>query len=446
MDILWINKYKPTHINEITINLNKINEIKLWLKSFYNKNNTISSILISGNHGIGKNITIELLLKSLNYKIKLLSSSNFKKKIVIKNIIDSYRHPSEKYIESNHVEHMALVIEIIECVTLTSEKECILELCKLNSKNKILPIIFISTNQHSKLISDIKKNSHIYYFNDPSYNDLQKIVYTIINNENIQIKDINIINLIIKYSQNDIRKLIYLLQDLYLTYAHNLITLQKFNIFLNYSHKKNIEIGLYNATNELLNNYKSINKCMELYEFEKVLLPLMIYENYHLYVFNNNFNNIKQLDISRKICDSISKGDVIETNIYSDQNWSNQSIHGLYTICDTSYNINILNNNNNNNNNTNKLEFSADLNKTSLKNINKKNIINIQNILSNNSIDDIIYINKIIYTLIDKNKIKEAYEICKDYSINIKYLEILIKIDKTNKKLSITPKIKKLFC
>ena len=42
--------------------------------------------------------------------------------------------------------------------------------------------------------------------------------------------------------------------------------------------------------------------------------------------------------------------------------------------------------------------------------------------------------------------IKEAYQLCKDYPIDIKHLEIIIKIDKTNNKLIMTPKTKKLFC
>ena len=444
VDILWIQKYEPKTIKDIIINIDKLNSIKTWLDNF-NNDNYPGSIIITGNHGVGKNISINILLKTLGYNIKLLSSNNVKNKKTIKDIIDSCKSNKNVYniLINNNSNKYALIIDNTETISLSSEKDCLLELLKLNDKEKILPIIFISNNNHSKLISDIKKNSTEYLFNNPTYNELLIIFNKIVSNEKMNIKDPKIINSIIRYSQNDIRRLIFILQDLYFTYEKNDITVERLQKYFNHSQKKDIEIGLYEATSEILNNYKSINKCMEFYETEKVLLPLMIYENYHKLIFNKKDNNIlEQLKISNKVSDSISKGDVIETNIYTDQNWINQCIHGFYTICDTSYNINTLINKNQ----SYSLDFSADLNKTSLKNINRKNIINLQSIFLNKSLDDMLYINKLIYALIKKKKFKEAYAICKDYPVDIKYLEIIIKIDKTIDKLVITPKMKKLLC
>ena len=41
-----------------------------------------------------------------------------------------------------------------------------------------------------------------------------------------------------------------------------------------------------------------------------------------------------------KVSDSISRGDDIETSIYTDQNWYLQNIHGFYTCLNTSFWIN----------------------------------------------------------------------------------------------------------
>jgi hypothetical protein len=46
------------------------------------------------------------------------------------------------------------------------------------------------------------------------------------------------------------------------------------------------------------------------------------------------------------------------------------------------------------------MKFSSDLNQTSLKNINRKQITNLQKILPNKTMLDIININKIIYNLV----------------------------------------------
>ena len=70
-----------------------------------------------------------------------------------------------------------------------------------------------------------------------------------------------------------------------------------------------------------------------------------------------------------KISDSISRGDNIETSIYTDQNWYLQNIHGFYSCLNTSYWINKFNDKDIDQGS---IKFSSDLNKTSLKNINKK--------------------------------------------------------------------------
>mgnify|MGYP000651294309 CR=1 FL=1 len=43
--------------------------------------------------------------------------------------------------------------------------------------------------------------------------------------------------------------------------------------------EKDIDINLFEATNVLLYNYKSIDDCLRYYEAEKVLLPLMVHQN-----------------------------------------------------------------------------------------------------------------------------------------------------------------------
>jgi DNA polymerase III delta prime subunit len=451
--ILWTEKYEPKSISELVINKDKIIKIKNWLINFSSPNEP-STIIVYGSHGIGKNVSLNILLQELKYDTKTLSSNSIKNRKIINEILNSCQKTQNIYnilTNNNITNKYALIIDDTETITLTSEKDSLLELCKYNDKNKIMPIIFISNNQHSKLISDIKKACTEYEFNKPNFNELLHIFNNITQKENIKIINVKVINSIIKYAQNDIRRLIFILQDLYLTYGQNEITVEKLQNYFNFSHKKDIDIGLYEATKEVLDNYKSINTLLDLYETEKVLLPLMIYENYHKNMYARNIINkdnilLKQLDISRRICNSISKGDVIETNIYTDQNWMNQSIHGFYTICDCSYTINNMLGNENKPIPNYNLNFSADLNKTSLKNINKKNIINLQSIILNKSLDDILYINKLIYKLINNGKIKEAHKLCKDYSIDIKFLEIIIKIDKNNDKLIISQKTKKIFC
>ena len=113
-------------------------------------------------------------------------------------------------------------------------------------------------------------------------------------------------------------------------------------IVVNSNKKKNQEISLFDATRFALEKYSSFSELQTLYMNEKVLLPLMIHENYINFMFSNYNcrNNDVYIKIMKDVSNSISWGDVIETSIYTDQNWFLQeNIHAFYTTINTSYNL-----------------------------------------------------------------------------------------------------------
>ena len=211
-------------------------------------------------------------------------------------------------------------------------------------------------------------------------------------------------------------------------YKGKCLNQKRLNKFFDNSKIKNIEIGLFDSTIELLNK-NSYDRILKLYRSEKVLLPLMIHENYQNKLKLNSENNLKDVlyKIS-KISDSISQGDNIETSIYTDQNWYLQNIHGFYTCVNSSFWIN-----KNNDIKCNNVKFSSDLNKTSLKNINKKNINNLLKVINKKSISEILILTKISNFLIKNKREKELIDILKNYNkdISIKEIELCLKIDKT---------------
>src|SRR6202012_5095261 len=97
------------------------------------------------------------------------------------------------------------------------------------------------------------------------------------------------------------------------------------------------------------------------------------------------------MNITKNVSETLSFGDIIENHIYGDQNWEMQEIHGIITCGLSSYYINTLKDKPE----TTLLNFASDLNKTSIKNINKKNIVNADEYFKNKSIEDYIYMNAI---------------------------------------------------
>jgi hypothetical protein len=305
-----------------------------------------------------------------------------------------------------------------------------MDIYKENNKLKSFPLIFISNNQHSKLLNDLKKGCHEIIFTNPSNIELKYLINKISVNENITFESDILIDKLIKFAQNDIRRLINLLQEL--SYHNYKITEININEFIEKSREKNIDVGLFDSTEKILNNYLDYETIIKLYESEKVLLPLMIHENYLKKILNKSKDTWQNIIYNIvKVSDSISRGDNIETSIYTDQNWYLQNIHGFYTCLNTSYWIN--KNNTHTRIKNDEIKFSSDLNKTSLKNINRKNIVNLSKIINNKSNQEILMLNKICNHLIDQNNEIELIKILNGYGkeISIKELELCLKIDKT---------------
>lgn len=433
MNNIFITKYIPKEPSDIIGNKDNIDFIQNWLYTF--KNSAFSSIIISGHHGVGKSITIKTILKHLNYDVQYLYSYNLKN---IKKINELINMNSYCFENNNK---FAVIIDDFDRITLTSKKNLIFQLFKENQDKKFFPIIFLTNEQHSKLVSNIKKSCPELKFQFPEINELISYVTKICKNENIKIKDESLIIDIIKYSQLDIRKLLLILEDLKLTYNDKEINDKEWSYYILSSKRKNINIGLYESTRKIFDRYTNIPKSIELYETEKVLLPLMIFENYAKNLLQRQVPSNKEFyEIMYKISDSISIGDNLETNIYTDQNWYLQNLHGFYTCVETSYYINKYPRKNSN---VYSLSFSTDLNKTSLKNINKRNINNIQNLLENKNLTDIMYLNKIINNNISNNKYGFIKKFIKNYNLSNKHIELFNKIDKSLEKIKFNNKIKK---
>jgi DNA polymerase III delta prime subunit len=454
---LWINKYKPHDISQIIGNSEQIKKFKEWLMNL--SQNKSQGIIISGNQGLGKTLTIKLILEQLNYIVRIINPNEIKDHRILDDFYDYYNFVNSIYskIQFNDMKNkkIVLIFDETENITLTSEKKYIMDIYKENNKNKSFPLIFISNNQHSKLLNDLKKGCMEIVFNCPSNDELKGLIKKISVKENIVWENDKLINKLIELSQNDIRRLINIFQELSYHMIHSSInnnmkwqiTDSIMNEFANKSRDKNIDIGLFDSTGRILNNYLDYDTIMKLYESEKVLLPLMIHENYLKKILNktkDSWPNI--IGNIVKISDSLSRGDNIETSIYTDQNWYLQNIHGFYTCLNTPYWINKKTNSHSNYKiEPENIKFSSDLNKTSLKNINRKNIINLSKIVNNKTNVEILMLNKICNHLIQTNKEDELIKILNGYNkdITIKEVELCLKIDKTTEFNTLASKDKK---
>jgi DNA polymerase III delta prime subunit len=424
INISWAHKYMPKTYDDIIMNKNVLNSIKKWI---INDSCTIKSIMVIGPHGSAKNSSLKIMLNSIKYDSITLSSNNIKNKQTIYDTINSYkRKKNMPFVNVNNDRKLALIICDTETINLTNKKNNLLEICKLNDVIDV-PIIFIANAQKGKFITSMQKICPTYEFMRPNKNEIMQIIIKIMTNENIKVCEQKIIDIIIDMAQYDIRRLIHILQDICLTFTgtgtgknETIITLQQIQQYLSYFQKKDIEIPVFDATRLILNNYRTINQYMNLYEANKTTLPLTCHENYYRKIFAATKSLhmskkdpanmlLNQLKMCSQITNASSIGDNIETNIYIDQNWINQNIHGLYTVVNISQIINSSIDKLFTSETPQQQKYvkeadyeichSLDLHKTSLKNINRKQLLAIKSYMPNKNLTDILYINKIIYDL-----------------------------------------------
>jgi hypothetical protein len=195
------------------------------------------------------------------------------------------------------------------------------------------------------------------------------------------------------------------LDELKVNYQNSKIDIGTLENFMDIMKKKDRDFDLYKSTEEMLIDYRDIDTCLELYDTEKVLMPLMIHENYYKFIKKEEYG---------RVLENLSKGDILENYIYGEQNWDLLEIHGLISCVIPSYYINKYSNGkktvftqkiiNGNVTKVSDLVFAADLNRTSVKKMNKKNINktnetitkNSRKNIRNKSIDEFIYMGEIM--------------------------------------------------
>jgi len=451
----FLKKYIPCKTSELIGNKTQVTNIKEWLKN-YDENKLMylskkkkgknrkfisndikkmkSCILLTGNHGIGKTIAIDVILKELDYvKIPI---DVFK--IKSKDEIIYFLENTEKRIKFNFMltkkkQKHVIVIDNIESIVSPIGTKSITYLTKYNNNRWVIPIIFIASRKHKKVTTLIKKEALEYKFVDPPIHELFKLTNKICDKEHIIINNICKEKLII-HSNSDIRKLIMILNDIKNTLKSNVkIDEEYINNYIENTKSKIKDSDLFQKARSLCSNYKSIENCLNIYYSDKVSLPLMMQKNY--------YKNVKQGSNKLKICAEIAsylaKGDVIEDYIYSNQNWDLYDIHGFYTCVIPSYLVS------HNKNYFVSTELPDDFNRTSITSINKKNISNATTNKETYDIFDLININTLLTEFIVDDKLDLCADVIKTLKLTYDQFESILKLNKINYKKIINNKIKK---
>lgn len=276
----------------------------------------------------------------------------------------------------------------------------------------------------------------------PETNDMLKLLERICLGEGMILEDEKVALEIVLHSQNDYKKLIVELGEILRLFDEKVIKYDSLKKYFEFIEQKDVDRSIYDNTGCLFSHYDNINSILKMFENNKTNMPLMVHQNHFTVTteYIKDKSNTAILELSADIAGRIAEGDVIDNHIYSEQNWSLQETHGFYTCIYPSFKLN-------KNINTKKLEndskypyykpvfspkYPKDLNRTSTRCINYKNVKFANEYFHDMTIDDYVMAKKLIKNLLEDNRVDECKKLIKEYNLTAQGIMFVLKIDKIN--------------
>jgi len=301
---MFTTNYRPKKIDDFVGNKNLIQPFIEWLLEWDPNNKKSKCALVSGLCGVGKTLLVDLILKKHDYNIINVALDDDRDKNYMNNVIK----PLIKSKKTCDGQENILVFSDIDSGNdygfISSLTECI--------KETKIPIICICDNRYDQSIKQILNYCFDIKMNKPSYQDVYRLIYNIVINEKIKIKESEIKELY-EQSNGDIRFILNTIQ------------------FGQRNGKKNIQsTNIFESTGKLMSIDESMDKKYDIYWLSNDLHTLMVQENY----INNILSareELKKLENIAYSADYLSNSDIFETSVNM-TNWELEPYVALSTI------------------------------------------------------------------------------------------------------------------
>jgi replication factor C subunit 1 len=195
------HKYKPDNLENIIGNKTCINSIQLWFENWYplKTNSKDVCVLLSGPNGIGKTLTVELLIEKYNLNPISLNPDEKADKEHIVNVILPSIQRKKSFTNKQNI----FVIHDIDCYDdygfISSIVNCL--------KETKIPVIATCNNRYDQSLKLLIAYCLDVKFQKPNAADVVKFVKPILKKQSISMSDANL-NQLIEDSNCDIRSIL----------------------------------------------------------------------------------------------------------------------------------------------------------------------------------------------------------------------------------------------
>jgi len=286
---MFTTKYKPNKLTEFIGNKRIIQPFIKWLLNWEFKNKKTKCALVSGVNGIGKSLLVDLVLNKYSYNGIHLSIDDERNKEYIHDVIKPLLHTKKTFDDKENV----LIVSDIDSSSgdygfIGSLVECI--------KETEIPIICICDDRYSQNIKPILNYCYDIKMTKPTYDDIYRLIYTVVTSENIKISKSSIDKLY-QQSNGDIR---YILNNLQL------------GIKKGDTKKDCKSYNIFDTTGQLFNMDTKMNEKYATYWMAHDIHTLMVQENYIGCIMSQK-DELKSLENLAYSSEALSDVDILDT-------------------------------------------------------------------------------------------------------------------------------------
>ncbi len=349
---LWFEKYRPKSLDDIVITDSKKNALVEWFTKFQIGETAECALLFTGPPGLGKTSLAHILLDTFGYKAKEFNASDIRSKALIKenlhgliNIADvtsvTKMNQRPVGIIMDEVDGMFKgdrggIEELLSYISIPSKRKV-----KANRNfNRQVPIICICNigNVKKEVIKNLQKECYEVNFTLPDKKSLCRVVDRISAGENLNIGE-EAVQAIVEYSQGDYRRLISIIEFLYVTCGRN-IGMPEVESCYDILTKKEQDLHITDNIKRLINTKLDGHTIHMIYDGDKSKAPMVVHQNYLHAISLQKTNALVKIENAIKCIDSLIVSDIVEKTMYNSQSWYLQPVQGYTCAMIPNYYIN----------------------------------------------------------------------------------------------------------
>jgi DNA polymerase III delta prime subunit len=277
-----IEKYKPTKFSEIVGNKTAVQTLGKWMLTWP----AVSTCaLVSGPCGVGKTLTIDLLIKQPEYNVMEVNPDDERNEGYLKQHVAPFVKTKKNIWGKSNV-------LVVNDVDVSNDHGFLGALCACIKETKI-PIILTCNERYDPKIKTLAALCTDIKFFKPSTQEICRYITDLVkkelNTNRLTPKQIQLIQTATETAEGDVRNAI-------LSTEFNLIcvNIDKTDPITHKKTKDKMKPNLFELTTDFMSQLTEYVDKAELFNMEKDLLPLMVHENYPSTVMKTKVLSDKQ--------------------------------------------------------------------------------------------------------------------------------------------------------